>query len=43
MRQFPTNTHGSQGIAQTVRWPWEQIILLIGHFERPTEVQLNSW
>ena len=33
-----TNTHGAQGIAQTVKWPCEPIILSIGHFKRPTEV-----
>ena len=33
---------GSQGTAQTVRWPGQEIILLIEHFEGPTEVQLNS-
>ena len=27
----------------TVRWPCKPIILLIGHFEGLTEVQLNSW
>ena len=35
--------HGTQGIVQTVRWPCEPIILLIGHFEGPTEAQLKSW
>ena len=32
-------THGT---VQTVRWPCEPIVLSIGHFEDPTEVQLNS-
>ena len=32
----------TQGSAQNVRWPCQPIILLIGHFEGPTEVQLNS-
>ena len=41
--EFFASTHGAQGIAQTVRWPCEAIILLIGHFKGPTEVQLNSW
>ena len=31
------------GYAQTLTWSCEPIILLIGHFEGPTEVQLNSW
>ena len=29
--------------AQALRWSCEPIILSIGHFESPTEVQLNSW
>ena len=33
----------TQGTAQTFRWPCEPTILSIGHFESPTEVQLNSW
>ena len=33
----------SQGIAQTVRQPYELIMLLIGHFQGPTELQVNSW
>ena len=41
--EFLACTHGSQGTALFVRWPWEPIILLIGHFEGPTEVQLNDW
>ena len=28
---------------QTFRWQRELISLLIGNFESPTEVQLNSW
>ena len=31
------------GTSETFRWPWEEIILSIRHFESPTEVQLNSW
>ena len=27
----------------SARWPCGSIILLIGHFKSPTEVQLNSW
>ena len=36
------STHGPLGTPHTVRWPCEQIILSIGHFKHPTEVQLNS-
>ena len=43
MKEFLASTHGTQGIAQTVRWPWKQLILSIGHFEGPNEVQLDSW
>ena len=32
----------TQGSAQNVRWPCQPIILLIGHFGGPTEVQLSS-
>ena len=42
-KEFSDSTHGIQGIAQTLRWLCEPIILLIGHFGSPTEVQLNSW
>ena len=41
--EVSAGTHGTQGIAQTFRWPCELITLSIGHFEGPTEVQLNSW
>ena len=41
--EFLVNTDGTLGTLQTVRWPCDLIILLIGHFESPTEVQLNSW
>ena len=37
------NTHGCEGTAQTFKWPCEPIILSIGHFDDPTEVQLSSW
>ena len=37
------STHGAEEIAQTVRWLCEPIILSIGPFDSPAEVQLNSW
>ena len=40
--EFLACTQGTQGTTQTVRWPYEPIILSIRHFEGPTEVQLNS-
>ena len=43
VKKFLASTHYTQGTAQTVRWPYEPIILSIGHFEGSTEVQLNSW
>ena len=43
MKEFSAGTRGSQGTPETVRWPCESITLSIGHFEIPTEVQLNSW
>ena len=43
VKEFSDSTHGIQGIAQTLRWFCELIILLIEHFEGTTEVQLNSW
>ena len=43
VKEFSDSTHGIQAIAETLRWPCEPIILSIGHFESPTEVQLNSW
>ena len=35
----------TQGTAQTFRWPSQPIILSIGHFEGPTEVQrtVGEW
>ena len=42
-KESSASTHGSQGTAQTVRWPCEPIILSIGHFEGQTEVKLSSW
>ena len=41
--KFLANTDRTHRILQTIRWPCEPIILSIGHFERPTEVQLNRW
>ena len=41
--EFSAGTHRTQGTAQSVRWPCELLVLWIGHFEGPTEVQLNSW
>ena len=41
--EFFASTRGAQGIAQTVRRPFEPIVLSIGHFKGPSEVQLNSW
>ena len=43
VKKFLASTHGTLGTLETVRWPCELIILSIGHFESPTEVQLNSW
>ena len=43
MKEFSDSTYGIQEIAQTFIWSWESIILSIGYFEGPTEVQLNSW
>ena len=43
LKEFSDSTHDIQGIAQTLRWPCELIILSIRHFEGPTEVQLNIW
>ena len=40
--EFLASANDTQGIAQTVRWPWKLIILSIGHFEVPAEVQQNS-
>ena len=35
--EFLACTQGTRETPQTVRWPCEPIILLIGHFEDPTE------
>ena len=43
MKEFVANTHGILGTLETVIWPCEPIILSIGDFESPTEVQPNSW
>ena len=32
VKEFLASTDGTQGLARTVRWPCEPIILLIGHF-----------
>ena len=42
-KKFSTSKYGIQGTAQTVRLSCEPIILLIRHFEGPTEVHLNNW
>ena len=36
------STHGTEGIAETVKWPCKLIIFSIGHFEGSTEVTLKS-
>ena len=41
--EFLANTDGTDETLQTVRQPFELIILSIGHIESPTEVHLNSW
>ena len=41
--EFLAGAQGTHRTLQTVRWPCESIILWIGHFEGPSEVQLNSW
>ena len=43
VKEFSDSTYGIQEVAQTLIWSWESIILSIGYFEGPTEVQLNSW
>ena len=43
VQEFSDSTHGIQEIAETLRRPCKPIILLIGHFEGPTEVQMKSW
>ena len=42
VKEFLTSTHGTLETPHSVKWPCEPIILWIGHFEGPTEVQLNS-
>ena len=42
-RVLSYSTHGAQGIAQTIRLSCKLIILSIGHFEGPTEVELNKF
>ena len=39
MKEFSAIMHGTQRIIHTFRWPCEPIILSVGHFEGPTEVQ----
>ena len=41
--EFLASTQYTQGTLQTVRSLCEPINLLIGNFDSPTEVQLNSW
>ena len=43
LMEFLASSQGTHRTLQVVRWPCEPIILSIGHFEGPTEVQLNSW
>ena len=43
VKEFSACICGSQGTPETVRKPCGLIILSIGHFEGPTEGQLNSW
>ena len=43
LKDFSDGRHGIQRITETLRRPCEPMILLIGHFDGPTEVQLNSW
>ena len=33
---------GTQGTAQTARWPYKTLILSNGHFEGPPEVKIKS-
>ena len=40
--EFLANTDFTHRTLQTVRWPWEPIILWIGHFEGRTEVQTEQ-
>ena len=40
--EFLVNTDGTHRTLETVRWSCKPIILSIGHFKGPTEVQLNS-
>ena len=41
--EFLAGTYCTHGIAETARWPCEPIILSIGHFKGPAEVQVNNW
>ena len=41
--EFLVNRDGTLGTLQTVKCPCKPIILSIGYFQAPTEVQLNSW
>ena len=43
MTEFLTSTQGTQVTPHTIGWPWEPIILSIGHFQGITKIQLNSW
>ena len=41
--EFLADTNSTNRTLQSVRCTWKPIILLIGHFEGPTEAQLSSW
>ena len=43
VKESLVGVHGTMATSQIFSWPCEPIILLIGHFESPTEVQLNLW
>ena len=36
--EFLHGTHGTQGMAQTVKWSCKPIILSIRHFKGPTRI-----
>ena len=40
--EFLTDTNGTHGTLQSVRWPGKPIILSIGNSEGPAEVELDS-
>ena len=41
--EFFVNTDETLVTPQTVRWPCKPIILWVGHFKGPTEIQLKSF